>query len=175
MDKNEIIKTIINFIKPKYYNRITWIIVLAGLGLTSTNIIELIILKLFEIELNLQITKDDDPWIGVILIVIALTYNYFMNLQANQVSNLYSSKEEIDKREHDKIIYNKINRIISEEKMNDMLKWIKSDHSYTLSMMNNFDQYLSTASEEGNKYLSPSINKKKDALLSEIHSHVRQL
>lgn len=61
--------------KPKFYNKITWVIVITGLGLISPSIVVEIINWLFETNYNFSLLNENDQIIGIILIIVALIYN----------------------------------------------------------------------------------------------------
>ena len=66
----EIVKIILTYIKPKFYNSITWVLVVSGIALTGTSLLE----KLINISLGFD-SSTNDAISGIILIVLGLCYN----------------------------------------------------------------------------------------------------
>ncbi|MBW1297825.1 hypothetical protein [Aquimarina litoralis] len=75
-------------IRPEFYNRLTWLIVISGIGLIGTSIFEAIIEAFFLKEFDILLPNQYEPWFGLILIIIALVYNTiikFRQQNKNQV------------------------------------------------------------------------------------------
>lgn len=90
---NLIYKVLVLF-KPKYYNYITGLVVISGLGLIGTPLLEQIINSLLETKFNIQITEKNDTYIGLILVLLGLIYH----LVASHLSgNLKTENNDNDK------------------------------------------------------------------------------
>ena len=88
-EKMKFLDSIIELIRlfmPKFYNKITWTVVIGGMALTSTSMIEKILDVLLEKNLNIKLTDEKDGIIGVALVVIGLTYH----LLAQKINGLSS-------------------------------------------------------------------------------------
>jgi hypothetical protein len=100
---------IIKLFKPSFYNKITWAIVISGLALLGTSLLERILNAILEKEYNLTITDDKDSIFGFSLVVIALIYNiitvYFDKFLIQKQDNLIIlEQKEVDKELYLKLI-----------------------------------------------------------------------
>jgi hypothetical protein len=91
------IERIINFIKPKFYNKLTWIIVGTGLAIISKPVWIEILNTVLNKNYQLNITDGDDAFIGLSLVVIALIYNlitvYFDKFLTSKQVDLEKEKQ----------------------------------------------------------------------------------
>jgi hypothetical protein len=101
---------IIKLFKPSFYNKITWAIVISGLALLGTSLLERILNAILEKEYNLTITDDKDSIFGFSLVVIALIYNiitvYFDKFLIQKQDNLII----LEQKEVDKELYLKLGK-----------------------------------------------------------------
>lgn len=83
------IKKVFRVIFPEFSNKVTWLVVAAGLGLTSTSLIVSILNAIFEKQFHFSFVGSYDPLIGMALIAFGLFHNYF--IQRNKLENTRSS------------------------------------------------------------------------------------
>jgi len=62
------------FVNPRYYNWITKTVILTGLALLSTPLWEKLLKEVLK-KIGINISEDYHPYIGIILIIIAVTFN----------------------------------------------------------------------------------------------------
>lgn len=67
---------LIELLRPKFYNRLTWLIVVSGLTIMSTPFWERLLESILEQTLQIQITGESDVKWGFSLIVIGLLYHF---------------------------------------------------------------------------------------------------
>ena len=80
MTTREFIKLLIRFLRPRFYNRLTWLIVVFSFGLISKPIFLDIVNAILKKQYDINIISENDPLIGVILIIAALLYNSLINI-----------------------------------------------------------------------------------------------
>jgi hypothetical protein len=101
------IERIINLIKPKFYNKLTWFVVGTGLTIVSKPLWIEILNAILNKKYQLNITDGNDAFIGLSLVIIALIYNlftvYFDKFLISKQSDLEKEKQ-INK---DKELFNK--------------------------------------------------------------------
>ncbi len=108
----EDIKGFYSIYKSNFHNRITKFIVFTGIGLLSTHWIYDLIDAFFEFRFEINIFGDKSDIFGVVLILIALIYNYFLtSLHINKF--IIKSKKSTD---HDINVFERIS--INEEIIN---------------------------------------------------------
>jgi hypothetical protein len=69
-------KKIFRVIFPEFSNKVTWLVVAAGVGLTSTPLIVNIIDAFTEKQFNFSFVGSYDPVVGIVLIAFGLIHNY---------------------------------------------------------------------------------------------------
>ena len=98
---------IIKLFKPSFYNRITWVIVIAGLALLGTPLLEKILNAILEKEYNITITDDKDSVIGILLVIIALTYNLITSYSEKYLLHKQHNLEKKSIIEKDNLLFDK--------------------------------------------------------------------
>ncbi|WP_268124833.1 hypothetical protein [Roseivirga pacifica] len=84
---------ILSYLRPKFYNRITWWIVGVGLALIgATPLLERLLIAIFNKQFSLEIPCDVNNTIGIILISLGLIYNILMKVVENSHEVGSSSK-----------------------------------------------------------------------------------
>jgi len=69
---------IVKLLKPKIHNTIALLIVVSGLSLISTPLIEKILSAFLQKEFDIRITGENDSVVGLILISLALIYHFLL-------------------------------------------------------------------------------------------------
>lgn len=82
---------IYKFIRPKFYHRITWFVVVSGVALMSTTLLEQLISYFLKINFEISVSGEDDVVWGFALVAIALTYHLI-------TTSIYESVERADIR-----------------------------------------------------------------------------
>ncbi len=77
-------------IKPKFYNKITWLVVSCGLIMITPPLWSIIVNQFIEKHTDYKIIGDNDTFIGIVLILIGLIYNIL-----SQWTNKIESPENI--------------------------------------------------------------------------------
>ncbi len=114
MSLKKIFIQLVNYFRPKYYNRITWLLLICGIGLLSSSLLEKIIIALFEKITDVPIITDANAKYGIVLIVIALIYNLLSQIIDYKIqTKVYQLKpEQLDERKLDIELFNKIRNIL---------------------------------------------------------------
>lgn len=84
-----IIKKAFRVIFPEFSNKVTWLVVGTGVGLTSTTFIVSIVNAFTEKQFNFSFVGSYDPVVGIVLIALGLLYHY--SIQRNKLENTHSS------------------------------------------------------------------------------------
>ncbi|MDO9014227.1 MAG: hypothetical protein Q7U84_05550 [Polynucleobacter sp.] len=66
---------VVRFFRPEFYNKATWLLLIAGIALTSTSITERILFAFLDMQFNLKLTESSDSYIGLALVILGLSYN----------------------------------------------------------------------------------------------------
>ncbi len=158
---------LIKLLKPEFYNKITWAIVVAGLAILSTSLIDKLINAVFKISFNIEITDGNDAVVGLALVVIGLVYHLLSRKIEIQESNSTKREQDAKRSEHDIEVFNRTNEIMGETTLKDILDWIGTDHSYESDQKSIIDRFFHEAREHNNSYLHAEIEvKKQDFIIS---------
>ena len=66
---------LIEALKPKFYNKLTWVVVITGISFITKPLWETIISEILKKEFKLNITNENDFLAGLSLVIVGLLYN----------------------------------------------------------------------------------------------------
>jgi hypothetical protein len=115
---------LIKLLKPEFYNKITWAVVVAGLAILSTSLIDKLINAVFKISFNIEITDGNDAAVGITLVVIGLFYHVLSRKIEIQESSTAKKEQNAKRSEHDIKVFNRTNEIMDETELKNILDWI---------------------------------------------------
>jgi ABC-type multidrug transport system fused ATPase/permease subunit len=171
--KNYIMERFLDIISrfwPKFYNRITWTVVIAGLALISAPLWEQLITALISKTFDLSSYIPNEPLYGFGLVSLGLFYH----LGASVIESFGGrslSPQQIAAHEHDKALAHKFLEIAREEDVLYHLKMLGSDHSCDddrRKVLYGIRQFGNLAE---NEFLDPVIQE----VVTNLHSDVDQL
>lgn len=114
---------ILNYLRPKFYNRLTWWVVGVGLGLVgSTSFIERILISYLNKEFSINIPFDESNTFGFSLVIIGLTYNLIMKVIDNSYELGLTSKSS-PVVQSDIKVYNRIMELLPYEEVESFAKY----------------------------------------------------
>jgi len=143
------IRIIWRFIRPKFYNRLTRVIVIVGLTLLSKPLWLEILNLIFTTTIDFSIFENDQKF-GFLLICLALLYNVVV-----RISDLSLIQDSVKKEIHDKEIYNKI--FLNEEFLSKMLNRFKSNIIYGSDIVK-LSNVVRRADFIENRFLDENLN-----------------
>lgn len=103
---------IIRFFKPEFFNKVTWFLLLSGVALTGTSLLEKILLVALDLKFQVRITDSSDAKVGLALIVIGLVYNIcaqsikYRHELAIKINTLSTDNQE--RKQHDMAILQRL-------------------------------------------------------------------
>lgn len=171
MSKQELFDNLyklIRLLKPEFYNKITWAVVVAGLALLSTSFIDKLVNALFKISFEIDITDGNDAVFGVVLVIIGLLYHAISRKIEIQENNSFKKEHEKKKIEHDIDVFNRTNKILDETILKEMLEWIGADHCFESDQKAIINNYFQEIQEKKNTYLYQDIEDSKKKLIIQI-------
>lgn len=144
----EKIEKVFRLFFPEFSNKITWSVIITGLGLSTSSILQSILNEVLKKEFDFQILGAYDPLVGMFLIIFGLTHNIILQREKTkiQVSGKFDS-EHADKalaREHDLKLFKKITDGFEERFLTAYISSLNDDHSYKQSdkdRLRNFVHY----------------------------------
>lgn len=161
---------VINLIKPKFYNKLTWLIVGFGLGTISKPLWLEIANTVLNKNYQINITNENDTIVGFLLVITALVYN----LITVYVDKFLISKQETLKQEKwlikDKLLFEKFLEELPSTGSIEFLKTHSFQNGFYLEYLRqilNFEQNWDDAEHE-------FINEKLENLRKELLENIKK-
>ena len=164
----QLVKRVYDVFRPKFYNRITWVVVASGLTIASTNLIDWLVQITLGLAIDLQITDESDAVVGVGLVTLALLYNAFMVLVEHLGESTARESQRSDERSHDVDVFRRTDDLLNEKQFMQIVDWIASEHSSSPEQSARLDQYLYAFEGVGNSYLSGDLEDAKRKMVSSL-------
>lgn len=160
---------IIEFIRPKFYNKLTWLMVVAGLSLMSTPLCMLLASHLLNKKFSFTFSSDSDMAWGFSLCAVALLYNLFsVGIYELLIKKL--TKEECAKViEHDLNIYFKLDGIMSEELLGKIISRLETSDAIYWDDFSVIENFVRTADSAGNAFYTEMLKGKTTSLVESLN------
>ena len=163
MKFNDIAKKILSILFPEFSNKLTWAVILCGITLISSPLLEQIIREFINKKFHLNLTDGNDAIIGVIVIALGLLHNYgfvrVQNMQKNDTSK-WDERKRILK--HDKGIFEKLSKLVNERHLKDYVNNIMRVHSFISTNDEPLDTFCYEGRDTDYIFINPTINTAKD-------------
>lgn len=144
MKKLEFILEVIKLIKPNFYNKITWFLVVFGTTLISTPLIEKIINAVLEKNFTISLTQNNDTQVGLWLIGIGLFYNLLTNYFDKYLLHVQTIKKLDNNSSQDKSLYEKF---LQKLPSNGSIEFIKHHDFHNSFALNNLQELINFSNE----------------------------
>jgi len=148
---------LLEIFRPKFYNKITWVVVISGLGIISTTLLEKIIFIIFDELLDLTIIGENDTQWGMALVCIGLFYNFCTNALYEFSGNYLGRKKSIKQDAHDRRVFRKSQKILSGEELLPFINVLQNDHSYMGDKHMNILALIQYLDNDDNKFLNLDV------------------
>lgn len=160
MTNKEFILKILKFLRPKFYNKITWVLIIGGLGLFSTPLIEKIINALTEKYFDFPISDENASIYGILIIILALIYNLtvnYLDFKVEKLSKLDSPEHKIQK-ELDLKLYRRIREILPSD---GSIAFIRTNNfagfSFDWKIMDQLDDFIHESNKPEFKFIDEEL------------------
>lgn len=162
---------IIKILKPKFYNNITWAVVLCGISLIATPFWEPFIISLFN-ELGLVVSSSQNNEIlGVSLVIIALIYHFattalleFLTFKSSQSVNTHDR----EKRDHDKRVFKQSQTQMSEQEIMNFLGILSGSHNYKGKAFARIADYAEFHKKPANQFIFEELRSSSNLMSTSI-------
>lgn len=148
---------LIELLKPKFYNKLTWLIVVSGLGLMSKPLWLTIINIIFKSSFELSITDDQDSSWGFALVFLGLLYHLINTGLHEFVISKRQSQLSQKQEKHDLQIFQMLTSIIDETYIDRLIAHIQTDDSIRLNDLEKLKSFVVNSSESGNQFLCSEL------------------
>ena len=151
---------LIKLLRPRFYNRITWLIVISGIAMMSTEFWETILDAALKRQFDISISGSNDAAWGFALCALGLVYH-----MANTGLYDLSLSTELRARKqqevlHDKEIFLKANKILTEEQVVEFIETLESDHSYYFDEAARLSRFARFLAATSNQFLTEPITER---------------
>jgi hypothetical protein len=146
--------------RPQAHTKLAWVVVFCGISVVAGPVWEPYAGAILAYSFGINLPDPSSPWIGVVLVVLGLTY-HFASAHLH-LSHSKHARKFID--DHDSAIYAELMALIGEESFNAFIENLEADHSYyKLEGQKIFEaqRFLKSTSK---RFLTPDLQTKADAL-----------
>lgn len=160
-----ILSKIVNIIFPEFTNKITWVVIVAGITLLSSSFLEQIIRFVINDSLNWNLTDGNDAHLGVIIIALGLLHNYGFVREKYKPRHDVISHEKLNRElQHDQNLFNKLEEYIEESYLKNYIIFILTNHRYLLKDDEPLKYFYYKANESQYDFINLKINNAKNEL-----------
>jgi hypothetical protein len=146
----------LKFFWPRFYNKITWVVVASGLALISAPLWQTLISAWISKAFNLSAYLPNEPAYGVMLVVAGLFYNLGAHvIESRKVAS--PNWMEKESREHDKVMAAKFLEVAPEAEVMHQLEILGADHSANDARWKVLMDVERFANLTENRFLNPAI------------------
>ena len=142
---------------PEFSNKVTWAVVIAGIGLTSTSILQSILNALLEEKLNLKVLGDYDSLVGVVLISLGLIHNILLQREKTKIEVNGQTEVNTLAIEHDKALFERLDVILDDEYLMWFFDGIETSHAYFHSKCKPLTDFMYEIEKVKTEFVSESI------------------
>ncbi|PTP35819.1 hypothetical protein CWN95_08295 [Vibrio splendidus] len=149
---------LIEALKPKFYNKITWLIVVSGLSLMSTPLWITVVNAVFERAFELSLTNGSDTAWGFALCCLGLIY-HLVNSGLYEMALSVDTKAKAEKRDkHDLEVFKGLNEAMSEDYLNNLISWVRTGDSLHWDDYGKLKGFIDQASSSTNSFLNSELS-----------------
>ncbi|OCH22735.1 hypothetical protein A6E12_18820 [Aliivibrio fischeri] len=153
----DFILKVIDALKPRFYNKLTWLIVAFGLSLMSTPMWLGIVNKLLETQFQLSITDNSDTIWGFALCCLGLAY-HLMSTGLHEVAISINSKARLEKEYvHDIEVFDELYKLLDEPYLEKLLANIETNDALYLDELNKLSGFINAANSANHKFISEKL------------------
>jgi len=171
---------LINLLRPKFYNKIAWLVVGSGIILLSTPLWQEILVSFLNMNYSMNLNATDNSKIGIFTIALGLFYHlvttsFFEYTTAienrNKAAEITLSKTR--ELEHDVKVFKDIGLNLNERDLLNYIESIETDHSFTSSSKSKVYPVYFFAEESKYEFIDTELNQALErfvrALTSQMH------
>ena len=169
----EYLLKLVEVLRPKFYNRLTWVIVICGLAMMSSPLWERVLEALLSQSLNLSITKGGDVKWGFALVLVGVVYHVVTTSLFHLTTQFVEAPKVQARAAHDKAIFEAFASRLDEKWLNGFINWLLVDHSYMSDEEERLRLAVEFLSEASNNFLDPKIQAKAEAFKTAITTFLK--
>ena len=160
---------LIELLRPKFYNKLTWLVVISGLSLMSTPLWITLVNLVFETNLQFSITEESDTVWGFALVLVGLTY-HFINTGIHELVISKKNQAYHQRREaHDVEVFESLNAIIDEPYIDSLFDYMHTSDAIMWDDYQNLRKFAVYAMETRNQFIAEDVKLKADSFSSSLN------
>jgi len=154
----ELLLKVITLLRPQFYNKLTWFIVISGIALMSTPLWQEIIAAILRSRFDLDLVPGDSVTWGFALVVVGLVYHFATTSLFQYSKSITDSEKNIQRNTHDRQIFEESIKILTEEELASYLDWLANDHSYRENAADKVAGYHDYHAKPKNRFINEDLN-----------------
>jgi|TARA_Y100001968_G_scaffold200049_1_gene183617 hypothetical protein len=162
--------TLLALIRPKFYNKLTWFVVAAGVGILTTPFIEIVISAVLGKTFDLEILDGNESFVGLTMIGLALLYNIACQFMEAVEKGRQLSKVTLSEETHDRERFGKLDGLLDEVTLKQTLDWVDTNEFYTEEQWSCLYEYVHESSQTSSIMLNPEVEENRKTLEGQINS-----
>jgi hypothetical protein len=170
---------LINLLRPKFYNKITWLVVGSGVFLLSTPLWQEILVSFLNINYSMNLNATDNSLIGIFTIALGLLY-HLITTSIFEYTTAIENRNNTEKiklvknreLEHDLKVFKDIDLNLKERDLLNYIESIETDHSFTSSSKSKVYPAYFFAEESKYEFIDTELNR---ALEKFVHALTNQI
>jgi hypothetical protein len=156
----EFLRKILSIIRPKFHNRIAWVVVAVGLSIVAQPAWLPIVEELIIYHINpsyFRLERTGEVY-GFWLCISGLLYHFLCTAMYSHLEKFHEFTLQKSRREHDSVVFLKVDNIVSEQELAVINERLLSQHSLTNAQSQKLEELASKLSLSSNSFLMPEIN-----------------
>ena len=161
---------VIDLVRPKFYNRLTWAVVVAGLFLMAAPWWSDLVNALAARHLGISLPSADSHfgW-GFALVSTGLLYHALVHYIGELVSEQRNAVDLAARREHDRNIFAAFVRLMSEDDLSWILRSLLDDHAYISKQARSLDAAVQHLLAPSTQFLDTQLAQAGTSLGTALH------
>lgn len=157
-------------LRPKLYNKITWFLVVAGVSILTTSLIEALISELLDRAFDIPLLDGYETVTGLGVIIAALTYNLACQYMETSGQRAKDLQQAAKNDEHDREMFLKLDAQLEEVKLRQILSWIDTHEFYSKDQWSELNEFVYEGEKTSNQMLNHDIEEARTSLINSIDS-----
>lgn len=158
---------LLKYLFPPFRNKITWLVVLSGLSLVSSPLIEQVLKFILNSNFNLNITDGNDSVVGLALVSVGLVYHFVSEGSLSNTKELSYDKKNRDLT-HDIEVYEQISQVLDVSALRLHVESILNNHSYLSDEDDKFLFFYHNGDKVEYDLINNLINQRKNNLYKSL-------
>lgn len=160
---------LVEIFRSKFENRVTWVIVIAGISLMTSPVWISAINALLATNFGISITQDSDVVWGFALCCAGLIYHLLNNGLHEVAAALRYREDNSGIYDHDCAIFEELNRIMDEDTLDYIMDGISTDDAIYWDNFKVIGYFSQKASSANTSFISPVIKEQTEELTATLN------